>query len=585
MKKFFLVLVLLLSFSLFASVNNARMIPSDSSLYDNMDAIYTLLGYPRPSTSRPWSVSEARMIFSRINKDSLKPNEINLYNAINDELESHLRWSMGDDLSLTVDAEVNTEGYFHTNSEDFVKEGNWERGYNERKSLLVGRLELSLWDFFYTTADLHYRYGRFDVKDEAIKYGQSGKLVPISGTDTGYVGSYVVGNNIIYQTKSAFFSPNAATNIALPTHFTFYFPRRASISVGGEKWNINWSREHLEIGNANVFNLFIDDEELSDYLQFSFFGKSFKYNFITMFLPTETSNAENTPNKEGRTYLIHTLEFRLFDKVSFTISENVMYKYNTFEMGFLNPSNIFHNLNNRSMFNSLAFLEVNYAFLPGFEVYGQFVMDQARALFENGYQEDASGFILGLKWTKALQSGILTTFGEFAYTTPLLYRRDKVDFLRVNRDMLILGLEKEGSPSVGGGFVPYFTYIGFPYGGDVVMGEVSSTFKSYDNWDSSLYFRYLAKGEMNMYHSHAEDGNNDDMPNYKGKTPSGNITKNVILIGNKGSYNFKALFKYPEVEVYGEVDLLMKWNYNKTTRENSSFAFDSQFTLGASFIF
>ena len=60
--------------SLFADETNpvkAIIYPLDSSIYENMDALYALCGLARPSTNRPWSDAQVRLILSKVDRSSL----------------------------------------------------------------------------------------------------------------------------------------------------------------------------------------------------------------------------------------------------------------------------------------------------------------------------------------------------------------------------------------------------------------------------------------------------------------------------------------------------------------------------------
>ena len=58
--------VILLPSMLFAAEVAPKTFPLSSEIYGLMDDLYTLQGLARPSTSRPWSQSEAALIFSRL---------------------------------------------------------------------------------------------------------------------------------------------------------------------------------------------------------------------------------------------------------------------------------------------------------------------------------------------------------------------------------------------------------------------------------------------------------------------------------------------------------------------------------------
>lgn len=573
MKRIVLTLcVLIVSFSLFAS--NAQIINYDSTLYGDIDDLYLLEGLPSPSSTRPWSASEARLIFEKVNKDNYTGVKAFLRDRVEKEL-SGLRFHILDDAEYDISALLSPEGYFHPNS-DFNTETDWFYDYNKRASLLKVDLELSLWNNFYVATDLHYRYSRADWLDEFEYYKGSDKI-----SSDGYVGSYKIGGNAFFVKESYFFREKAQTNITFDIkHFDFYWPRRAIMSVGGNNWNLSLNRDKLKIGNAYFGNLLVDDKELSDSLKLTFFSKNVKFDFVSLFMPVETSDGQDELLDESRMFLFHALTFNLFNKASFVISENVTYKYKSFDISNVNPGFIYHNLNNRAKFNAILYLEANVAILPSLTLYGQYIMDQAKAPLENGYQEDSSGFILGVKSAVAFKKGVLKPQVEFAFTNPLLYRRDLVDFIRVTRDEVVVPA-KNGF-NIGGGLIPYFSYIGFPYGGDAIVLNAKVDYKSMEGFYTSLYFQYAKKGEMNIFRSHSESGKNEDMANYMGSTPSGNITKNFIVIGLYGDYDFSSLFSYPIVKVYAEGDCVIRWEHNKSENKNSQKENDFQFTFGVS---
>ncbi len=282
-------------------------------------------------------------------------------------------------------------------------------------------------------------------------------------------------------------------------------------------------------------------------------------------------NSNESPTEEGRIYMIHTLQFRVLDRVSFTISENVMYKYKVLDLYFFNPSFIYHNLNNRGMFNALAYVDLNVLVLPGLEVYGQFALDQARAPHEDASQSSSYGLVAGLSYSHGFDDGSLTVYGEYTKTSPLLYRRDGIDFIRSSR---YVAME---APVY---HIPFFDYIGFPYGGDVRMLEIRATYSSINNWKVSAFGRIVQKGEVNIFYSHNVDGKNNGDANLPGDTPYGNKVKNFAVVGIEGSANLDGLFSWPKVSFDGELDWIGRYNYIKSTKEKSPAETDFQLTLG-----
>ena len=147
------------------SSNNAKIFALDSSIYDDMDALYSLCNMVRPSTNRPWSASEAKLILSQIETDALEGYSLKLYNKILAQIEDNMKWQLANDLALAVGLDVSLEAYTHSNTNDFVTETDWEHSYDARKSLLRLFVELTGSDNFYFTTDIHYRYRRADKDD------------------------------------------------------------------------------------------------------------------------------------------------------------------------------------------------------------------------------------------------------------------------------------------------------------------------------------------------------------------------------------------------------------------------------------
>lgn len=572
MKRIVLLLILVvLSFGLWANYNDAIIYPLSSSIYQDMDNLYALSSLSRPSTNRPWSSSEARMILDRVNKGDLNETALVLYNRIDSLLNEGLRFTISDDFSFDVGLDVSVEGYAHTNSTDYKRETDWLRTYNDRNSLLRLHIDVTSNDNFYTTSDIHYRYKRTDKDGTYIKYDGSEYV-----SEDGMISTYpVLGNDLYYLVASPQFQDSFATNVYFDTlHFAFIWPRRAVFSFGGDTWNFNISRDNIAFGNGAVGNLLVDSSTFNDFAHLSFFNPYFKYDSLFIFLNTLVNRNEEA-NTESKIYMIHTLQFRACDRFNFTISENVMYRYKTIDFSFFNPAYIYHNYNNREMFNALAYLDFSAILVPGLELYGQFALDQARAPHENDSQSDSYGFIGGLTYTQALKNGILRVNGEFVMNSPLLYRRDVIDFIKVTR-YYVLGVEGEGPSS----HFPIFEYIGFPYGGDVTVAELKLDYSSLDNWNLSLYSRFIQKGEITIFHSHNKDNKNEGNANISGGTPYGENIKRILILGSTFDLDLSSFFSYPSLSLYGEVDWIMRENYNKTDRKATKLDNDLQLSIG-----
>ncbi len=567
-KRFILFITFILTvFPAAAYTNNAIIFPSGDEIYSDMDSLYAEALLVRPSGSRPWSEAEARKLLSAVGINSLSEGGRKLYRKVEERIERGLRWNYGDDFSLSVGLEITPEVYFHTKDESFITETDWERSYDERSSLLRLYLETGASDNFYLTSDIHYRYRRADRLDEFTPYSSSdgGRL-----TSDGYAASYKI-NGGSFVSKSRFFSEKAMSNAFFDTtHFSFIWPRRAVFSFGGRDWNFSISRDYLSLGNAYFGNLLVDDHTFSDYSKLSFFSSFFKFDSVLMFLNTAVNPGENM-DENGRIYLIHTLQFRILDRASLTVSENVMYKYKTLSLMYFNPSYIYHNINNRSMFNAFLYLDVNVLLMKGLEFYGQFALDQARAPNEDDSQSNSTGFVTGLSYRKTFHDGTLLLYAEYTKTMPLLYRRDEVDFIRTYRYNAV---------NADAYFITYFDYIGFPYGGDTRMLEIKGKYTSLDNWEASLFTRFAEKGEVNIFTSHNTEGRNEGLANLSGDTPYGDRVKYFMVIGLEGGSDLSSLFSWPEVSFSFELDWIGRFIYTKSTRSVTEKESDLQLTLG-----
>ena len=110
--------------------------------------MYLISGKAIPSTSRPWSYSEAELIFSKLESDVVGED---LYNNVKAELESHKpRWAIDEGFGLGLNIIINPEIYTHTNTEDFTTDTDWSYTYDERPVAANGTIDLSVNDFFYS---------------------------------------------------------------------------------------------------------------------------------------------------------------------------------------------------------------------------------------------------------------------------------------------------------------------------------------------------------------------------------------------------------------------------------------------------
>ena len=566
MRKFLLVFaVLLLSLNVFAV--DAYFINLNSPFYDIIDDLYALEGLAEPSGTRPYSSAQARLVLSRIDKSSLSGYSLILYDMAADYVEDTVRWSFSDSFGMGAYLTVNPEMYAHTNTSDFRGENDWAYSYDDRARFLHLGLEFRVGSFFYTYADLMYTMGRYSADGALIKTRDDfengiGAILPVGDTDFTLV-----------EESRQYYDPFSSNIPLKSSEFEFEWPKRAFISFGGNQWSLLFGRDRVNWGNSRVSNFIIDEHVgYHDMFRLTFFTDKFSYEWANLFFDTR-GNGNETKENGIRMLMAHRLEFRALSWLDFAISENVMYQAPTLSLHYLNPGFIFHNLNNRSMFNAIAALEMNITPMRGFDLYAQFVLDQAVAPNEDSSQGNAWGVLAGLEFTLSPHNtGVLSFNLEFDYTSPLLYRRDSVDFLMYQRSF-----------TYDANYPLKLYYIGYKYGGDAMLLHLGIDYDYHDLFSLRLSVDGMLKGEMNMAKSHNNDGNNDGKPNYDGITPSGDEIQEILIVTLSGEYIIPKLPSWMGLSFSSSISYVGSLYYHKLTGNVRDIKGDFQFSFGIKF--
>lgn len=569
-----------------ASASDAAIIPIGSEAYSFMDLIYALSGNGTPSNARPWSHSEARLILSRVKRDSLPEPARKLYDTIDAIIEDGFRWSMSEGAGFGAHLFINPAIHTHANADDFTDESDWVLDFEKRQHFLKAAVEMGIGSFFYSYCDLLYGYGIYTSHDS-----DAGTIVTIPAflvaqgglVDPTHVGALAIDADSQIGTSSYLFSkeflfnwPDASKN------FDFIWPKRAVFSIGGRAWNLDMSRDRISWGNSHIGNFIVDDHvDFNNYIRFDSYSNRFKYEFLVLFAGTVYDSGEGATavDKISKMLLAHRLEFRFAPWLTFAISEDVMYQVSAADGGiinlsYLNPSFIYHNLNNRSMFNAIAHAELDLQLLPGLSIYTQFCLDQARAPNEGSEQQDAWGILGGIEAAATAGKMILSSSLELACTTPLLYRRDAVDFLTVNRTWAY------GS---GGGHVAKFDYIGFPYGGDAIALDWRGSITIPQAGRIDMNIRAMEHGEMSMYQSHNSGGDNTGKPDRELSTPSGDRIQQMLYVSLRGEAklgNIIPSLSFPEVSFWAQLDWIGRRIHVKSNDSYEDLQSDTQFSAG-----
>ena len=447
------------------AIGDGRIIPVGDDFYSYVDALFISTGNAIPSTSRPWTVTEARNELEKLNGVQLSESEKKILDDIYSSLpkvENHIS------LSLNLSPEI----YAHINS-DFNREEYWNYGYEDRNHFgtisldnatggFQGHLELSAGLGMVTNGDLD---NEMTLKEYAKMVNGSwegvGTQVPADEeVEEGTLKAdeiKVLGSQKVYTSPFLFNFPSTGTS-------DLNMPRKAYLDYSGSNFSIGFYKDRKAWGNNKTGNFIFDAHNpYYNTLTLKTFNSKFSFEYTYM-MPEQYRGGKNSSDHNyeeyQRVFTAHRVEYRATSSLSFALSENVMYRfYGMPDITNMNPATFYHNNLNNHQFNALAHVELAYTFLPGFMIYGQVGVDQGSFPgFEDPSTEDqAMGFSLGLQHSSILEDSFYTISFEALYTTPALYRpTGSTDFI-INYNFLM--------PSSYYRY-PFFTYIGYEHGGD-----------------------------------------------------------------------------------------------------------------------
>ena len=606
MKKLLVLLVVLtIGLFAFAKVSDSYIISviEEPEFYNDVYTLYSIMGLASPSYSQPWSGSEAQIILDRVksaeNQDGLAKA---LYQSLVSKLESLTppQSSTLDGFSYKIGLKLAPEIYLHNNTTDYVIDTDWFYNYEKREKLLSLKLEFGVKDFFYTYSELNLTKSRYSYKGTELYSHQTdfpygiGAIVPSWETAKK---KYMEENGITdeadlpsdWSTVEYRYTPHVvksseAYSLAYNDNTPFWdfwnvaanFPLRAFVSFGGDNWNFLFGRDRVNWGRSIIGNFIIDDHvSYHDLAKLSIYTDSFKYEWNNLFLETEPYVSEE--DKKGpddiKIFMNHRLEFRPFNWFSFVLTESIMYRSNVLELQHLNPGYIYHQLNNRDLFNSIASLELYFTPLKDWDIYYQFGLDNGTIPGEGNSQSNALGMLLGTSYTYAFSSSYIKATIEGAFTTPMMYRRDGVDFLMLQRDYTFIYLSS-GTIKL--------NYIGFPYGSDATVGKLLIEYNIPDVLSSAFSTQLIRKGEITMFHSHNAENDNDSKANLVGSTPYGETISYELTLALEGKYHLPEFVDWMESSVFTSLAYISRWTTAKSTGISTDAKTDLQFSFGFS---
>ena len=534
MKKILIISVVLLACIFCVPARNGQeIIPLSSGLYDAMDALFIMEGKALPSTVRPWSISEAERYLSLISEDTSPA----LYGYVAGILGREPLFSFDEYAGLTLGASSNVNGYFHTNT-DFDWQFNPVENYFFRmdndndKSIL--RLELK--GYF---GSLFHIYFSFNIK------------------------------NADWTDDKPFDSRNFNFDLCpfTPDGFTFdeelSVPDRAFLSAGGDFWNIQLGRDRFMIGAGKTGSLILSDNfPYHNMLRLNLFGSRLKFSFaVSSFWHPQVYEVGDEKTKGIYLLITNRIEGRLFsDRLTIAFNNTTLYKDDNglIDLRYMNPLDYYHNFFISHKQNASAAFELIYAMAKGWNAYAQVIIDDISSPGENDDGKDTApdqiGYMLGIRYTTVLGKGVLGVNLEAVYTYPFLYLRS------TNRDdqpdddpgLGYIGIFR----SVGGGIPLRKYFIGYTYGGDAAVLDLSGSYVIPDDLKAEAEVFFMVHGEKNI----------------ESKYRHGELSPR--LSGELSCYSFLKLYFRREVTSW----LGLYGQYNLAYGKNQ---IDNQFVIGA----
>lgn len=536
-------------------VESGVLIPIGNNIYSKMDALFIIAGKGTPSTSRPWTIAQARNELLIIEPSKLSNDALKLYT----EIYTYLFTEDKNKISLT--ATISPEAYLHTNTQ-YNREEYWLYGYEERNHIASLTLDNSTHGI-YGHLELSTGKGMVSVDDAASEVTLKQYVESLGKTWAG-IGTRIAesdGENIKVVSAQKNYSNIFSFNLPSINNTDINMPRRAYLNWANSFMTLGIYRAQKSWGYNKGGNFIFDTHnDYYSWLGLKTYSKNFNFEY-SITLPETYSGGTNyyLEDKEAyrRVFVAHQIEFRLFDKVNISLSENTMYKFTDyFDISQINPATFFHSNVNNNQFNSIAHIEFEYSIIPSLLLYGSWVCDQGSmpGLEDRTTEDQAMGFSLGLEYNTFINKGIARFSIEGIYTNPALYRPTGSSDFIVNYNAIYSDDTKYFR-------YPFFTYIGYQYGGDTISLRADANYRKENIYVySNIELRF--DGEFTLY-----DKYNCPMLI---TAPSGNYDT-VLTFNIGGEYTTKFWTTLP-FKFFVDITFI-----NSTKR-----GFDAQFAIGSS---
>ena len=443
-----IIICMLIPFTLF-SQSNQHIWEGDSPVILSINQLYILNRLADPSNTGPSSTSELIYSLDRLTTliHTIPEEQEFLYQQVLDTLHKEARIIIDEESSVDISLHYSFETYIHANSSDVTVESLWNPRWIDRLPIVSIPIDVNLFNMFSSSVDVVIMKKLLDYEDKSV------------------------------------YSSIISTNHTLRDFFQldFYWPYKAIVAIGGDRWNFQMGRDKLSLGPGHTGNLLLSDHlPFHEYGQFkTWFGPlKFVAQFIGFPSPKELGEGDDTI----KMLATHRLEWGITPRINIAITEAMMYQDEVLDPRFFNPMMIYHQYFMPDRSNSFLTVELIASLCPGFSLYGQFAMDDVKFLGESETIPDAFGWQLGFNYSWVTSSSTWLLWGEYVHTDPYLYLRDGIDYIAFSKS--------------GGTYIE--NYLGYPLGGDAQVYALGIMWDTIDTLNIFTSLQLSTKGEVSF---------------------------------------------------------------------------------------
>lgn len=469
MKKLVFICLLLLSFtSGFAkTINDAQIIPHESSIYDEFQKLQNSSKLLVFTQNTPLSVGELKFYLNQFDYESLSPQAKNIYDSIHEFLYTRKNITTFEDFQLALHPQVNLELYYKNN-----KDIPWTFNYYYKDNFITMPLDMGFGNNLAMGSNLFL-----------------GKSLPAAQDEDNFWNIPVNLKNLADTYKS----------------IEFYFPSFAYAGFG--KYYDNWgynlyiAKQGKTIGNTLTGSIIYNSTfETDAYVEFDVYTKALKFTLDVVQISSNRMDNIQQDNTERYLYY-HQFDIRVFKNLKFSIMEGSLIA-SPLSLRFLNPLPFMHQYGGWKNYvtdeNADIYGETNFCadfavmleYLPlyNLRLYGIYNQIEMQVPWERAgewgrYDPDSIGFQLGAEYSIYFENNnTLNIATEGFYNSPYMYIKQtpSASLYRVRKDM------QTGSK--------VYSWIGSPYGPDCLGGIIKFTFDSNKKWNAQLSYSFVSQG-------------------------------------------------------------------------------------------